>query len=85
MYYGKQCLYAETSKIPDRCVAFGCSDLASVEKGSSLQRISIYDDERGKAKRRRRSWINVKITLDKWVQSKSSVVCSEHFTPDSFS
>lgn len=76
----------KTSTMPDRCVVFGCSNFASVEKGISLHRIPFFNDERSEAKRRRKRWVNfVRVTRDKWVPSKNSSVCSEHFTPDSFS
>ena len=71
--------------MPDRCVVFGCSNLANVAKGISLHRIPFLNDERSEAKRRRKRWIDfVKATRDKWVPTKNSAVCSEHFTPDSF-
>ena len=72
--------------MPDRCVVFGCSNLANVAKGISLHRIPFLYDERSEAKRRRKRWIDfVKATRDKWVPTKNSAVCSEHFTPESFS
>ncbi|XP_046862252.1 THAP domain-containing protein 1-like [Xenia sp. Carnegie-2017] len=72
--------------MPDRCVVFGCSNVASSEKGISLHRIPFFNDERSEAKRRRKRWVNfVKATRDKWVPTKNSAVCSEHFTKDSFS
>ncbi|XP_028416028.1 uncharacterized protein LOC114539590 [Dendronephthya gigantea] len=72
--------------MPDRCVVFGCSNLANLDKGISLHRIPFFNDERSEAKRRRKRWINfVCATRDKWVATKNSAVCSEHFTPESFS
>ncbi|XP_046858296.1 THAP domain-containing protein 5-like isoform X1 [Xenia sp. Carnegie-2017] len=72
--------------MPDRCVVFGCSNVASSEKGISLHRIPFFNDERSEAKRRRKRWVNfVKATRDKLVPTKNSAVCSEHFTKDSLS
>ena len=72
--------------MPDRCVVFGCSNLANVAKGISLHQIPFLNDERSEAKCRRKRWIDfVKATRDKWVPTKNSAVCSEHFTPESFS
>lgn len=71
--------------MPDRCAVFGCSNVANVEKRISLHRIPFHNDERSEAKRRRKRWINfVRATRDKWIPTKNSAVCSEHFTPDSF-
>ena len=72
--------------MPDRCVVFGCSNVANAAKGISLHLIHFFNDERSEAKRRRKRWVDfVKATRDKWVPTKNSAVCSEHFTPESFS
>ena len=70
----------------DRCVVFGCSNLANAAKGITLHLIPFFNDKRSEAKRRRKQWVYfVKATRDKWVPTKNSAVCSEHFTPESFS
>lgn len=72
--------------MPGKCVVLGCSNVASSEKVISLHRIPFFNDERSEAKRRRKRWVNlVKATCDKWVPTKNSAVCSEHFIQDSFS
>ena len=68
--------------MPDRCVVFGCSNVANTEKGISLHRIPFWNDERPEAKRRRKIWVATKRA--KWTPSKFSAVCSEHFTPDDY-
>jgi hypothetical protein len=60
--------------------------MANAEKGISLHRIPFLNDDRSEAIRRKKRWINfVKARRDKWVPTKNSAVCSEHFTPESFS
>ena len=72
--------------MPDRCVVFGCSNLANAEKGISLHRIPFLNDNKSEAIRRKKRWINfVRARCDKWVPTKNSAVCSEHFAPESFS
>ena len=72
--------------MPDRCVVFGCSNVANAAKEISFHLIPFFNDEKSEAKRRRKRWVDfVKATRDKWVPTKNSAVCSEHFTPESFS
>ena len=71
--------------MPDRCVVFGCSNLANTQKGISLHRIPFWDDERPEAKRRRKIWVNFVATKRaKWTPSKFSAICSEHFNPEDY-
>ena len=53
--------------------------------GISLHRIPFWSDKRPEAKKRKRQWISfVSCKRAKWIPSKSSVICSAHFTPDDF-
>ena len=42
-----------------RCVAGGCSNVRSSQKGIALHKILFYGDERAKAKKRRKRWIDL--------------------------
>ena len=71
--------------MPDRCVVANCSNINDMANGISLHRIPYWNDERPEAKKRRRQWIAfVSRKRAKWNPSKSSVICSAHFTPDDF-
>ena len=71
--------------MPDRCVVFGCSNRANAEKGISLYRIPLWNDERPEAKRRRKIWVNfVATNRAKWTPSKFSAICSEHFRTEDY-
>ena len=69
--------------MPDRCVVANCSNVNDPANGISLHRIPFWNDERPEAKKRRRQWLAfVSRKRAKWTPSKTSVVCSAHFTPD---
>ena len=70
--------------MPDRCVVYGCSNQTGF-KNISLHRIPYFNDDSSVGKRRRNKWVTfVQRRRDKWTPTSKSVVCSEHFTPDSF-
>ena len=77
---------SEDSKMPDRCVVFGCSNRAIAEKGISLHRIPFWNDERPKlAKRRRMMWVNfVAEKRAKWTPSKFPALCLQHFNAEDY-
>ena len=71
--------------MPERCVVYGCNNTASTIKGISLYRIPYFGDSRPIAKSRRQKWVSfIQRKRDKWQPSISSVVCSQHFTEESF-
>ena len=43
-----------------RCVVFGCSYMADFEKGIGIHNIPFLDDDRPKAKKRRKLWVEAK-------------------------
>lgn len=71
--------------MPERCVVYGCSNLANSAKGISLYRIPYWEDDRPLAKSRRKKWLDfIQRKRAQWTPSFGSVVCSEHFTEDCF-
>ena len=73
--------------MPETCVVAGCSnhDTGNAEKGIGLHYILYYDDDRKKAKARRKKWVDfVKLKRAKWEPSASSAICSCHFSPEDF-
>ena len=72
-------------KMPEVCVAAGCSNQKDEVKGISLHVIPFFEDDRPEAKRRRKKWVDfVKQKRAKWKPSKRSVICSVHFKPEDF-
>ena len=72
-------------KMPARCQAANCSNLPDKEKGITLHPIPFYNDERFEAKRRRKRWVDwVKLKRAQWEPTRHSVLCSSHFSPESF-
>ena len=72
-------------KMPEVCVAAGCSNQKDEVKGISLHVIPFFEDDRPEAKRRRKKWVDfVKQKRAKWEPSKHSVICSVHFKPEDF-
>ena len=64
---------------------YGCNNTANTVKGLSLYRIPFSGNTRPVAKSRRKKWVSfIQRKRDKWQPSESSVVCSQHFTEDSF-
>ena len=62
-----------------------CLNVNYPPNGISLYRIPFWNDERPEAKKRRRQWISfVSRKRTKWNPSKSSVVCSAHFSSNDF-
>jgi len=71
--------------MPSRCVVFGCSNSPNPDEGIGLHFIPFWTDERPEAKRRRKRWVDfVKTKRAKWQPTKSSAICSVHFTKDAF-
>ena len=72
-----------TSKMPDRCVVFGCNNSNSKEcreKGVSLHRIPYWNDDNPIAKRQRKQWVDfVCMKRAHFQPSKYSAVCNQHF------
>ena len=85
MRLSNSCSFLSCNKMPDRCVVANCSNVNDPSNGISLHRIPFWNDERPEAKKRKRQWISfVSRKRAKWIPSKSSVICSAHFTPDDF-
>lgn len=71
--------------MPERCVVFGCSDTAESAKGIYVYQIPFWGDNAPILVKRRKKWVDfVKRRRDKWAPTRSSVVCSKHFTEDCF-
>ena len=71
--------------MPFKCVVYGCSNTPDLQKCIAIHRIPYYGDSRPEAVKRRKRWIDfVKQKRAKWEPSKSSGVCSKHFTVDDF-
>ena len=82
---------ARKSLVPFYCVAANCTNKASLNDGISLDTIPYFNDERAEAKRRRKVWVDfisaerlfvVCTVEDLW--SKTSTICSHHFTPEDY-
>lgn len=65
--------------MPKRCLVGGCS--AGQGDGVSLHKWPKQDKQA-------KSWTaflkNTRVLVGSWQPSKESVICSQHFTPDSF-
>lgn len=73
------------SKMPNKCVVGGCSNVPNVQNGIALHNIPYFNDERSEAKKRRKKWVDyVKLKRAKWEPTKHSVICSTHFKLDDF-
>ena len=72
-------------KMPKRCVVYGCSNTTDKENNIYLYRIPFWDENVCEAVKRREKWVDfVRWRRDKWTPTRSSVVCSKHFTSDCF-
>ena len=71
--------------MPTRCVAGGCNSFPNLKEGIALHTIPFYNDDRPKARKRRKKWVNfVKRKRAKWEPTKTSAICSKHFKPEDF-
>ena len=71
--------------MPKRCVVYGCSNTADTSNDVSIYEIPFWDENSPIATKRRKKWVNfVRRKRDKWTPTRSSVVCSKHFTEDCF-
>lgn len=62
-----------------------CGEPACAEKGVSVHIIPYFGDERPVAVSRRKRWTDfVEETRKNWQATKTSGVCSEHFSPDDY-
>ena len=69
--------------MPNRCVVEGCSNVANPAEAFLF--ISFAGDERPKAKRRRKQWVDfVHNKRGKWEPTPNSSVCSAHFAKEDF-
>ena len=85
VYYRGSILAENFTIMPERCVVFGCSNTADRANGIFLYQIPFWDDTRHILVKRRKNWVDfVKRKRDKWTPTRSSVVCSKHFTEDCF-
>ena len=77
--------HAAVWMMPERCVVYGCSNVADRERGLSLHRIPFWNDERPEAKERKEKWIDfVRKHRAEWIPSRQSVICSKHFLAEHF-
>ena len=66
-------------------MVFGCSESACAEAGVSVHIIPFFGDTRPAAVTRRKMWTDfVNRTRKNWNDSRTSGVCSKHFTPEDF-
>ena len=72
--------------MPDRCVAYGCSNKAEPENGIDLHKIPFFGDDRKECRRRRKKWIDFVLRRRAhWKPTKHSKICSLHFRREDFS
>ena len=70
-------------KMPERCVAAHCSNVADPEKRISMHKIPFFGEKCPIKQKRRKRWIDFVLERRKmWVLGKTSSLCSEHFTAD---
>ena len=68
-----------------RCIVYGCSNTSDISNDIFIYEIPFWDENSPVAVKRRKKWINfVRRRRDKWTPTRSSVVCSKHFTEDCF-
>jgi hypothetical protein len=71
--------------MPTRCVVYGCSNTADTSNGVFMYEIPFWNENSPITAKRRTKWLNfVRRRRDKWTPTRSSVVCSQHFTDDCF-
>ena len=67
--------------MPDRCVAYGCSNKADPENRIGLHK--IFGDDCKECHRRRKKWIDFVLRRRAhWKPTKHSRICSLHFIED---
>ena len=72
--------------MPDRCVAYGCSNKADAENGIGLHKIPFFGDDSKKCRTRRKKWIDFVLRRRAhWKATKHSKICSLHFRREDFS
>jgi hypothetical protein len=71
--------------MPERCVVYGCSNTVDTKNGIFLYQIPFWNDNSTVAAKRKKIWVNfIRRRRDKWMPTRSSAVCSKHFTEDCF-
>ena len=71
--------------MPPRCVIYDCSNTTNTSKGILMYQIPFWGDNTPVAIKRRRVWITfVNTKRAKWMPSRSSVICLNHFSKDCF-
>ena len=79
--FGQAC----ESKMPSRCVVFGCSNTGDPKNGVILHKIPYDGDSGPEEIKWRKRWVDfVKRKHAKWEPSSTSCICSKHFEPDAF-
>ena len=69
-------------KMPNRCVAAGCSNVPDSSKSIGLHK---FPEDNDSEKKRRRLWIAfVRTKRAKWSPTDTSRLCSRHFKADDF-
>jgi len=77
--------WLKNEKMPKRCVAARCDNIADPAKGVSMHRIPFLNSENATAQRRRKKWIDFVLARRKnWAPGKTSSLCSMHFKEDDF-
>ena len=85
LYCQCMCHRSFCGKMPERCVVYGCSNTTDKENDIFLNQIPFWDESSSDAVKRRKKWMDfVRRRRYKWTPTRSSVVCSKHFTPECF-
>ena len=67
-------------KMPETCVAFGCSNVWDKDKGIKLHPIPFYGSDDPQKRKRRKKWVDwIQSKRAHWQPSQFSHVCSDHF------
>lgn len=66
------------------CVAANCTNKSCLSSGISLHTIPYFNDNRPEARRRRKIWVDFVKAKRVFEPSKTSTLCSAHFTPEDF-
>lgn len=71
--------------MPHRCQVYGCDNTPDEEQGISVHIIPFFNDTRQEARKRRKRWVDfIARKRAKWMPTRYSAVCSEHFLPEDF-
>ena len=74
--------YLLREKMPNRCVAAGCSNVPDPSKSIGLHK---FPEDNDLEKKRRRLWVAfVRTKRAKWSPTATSRLCSQHFKADDF-